>query len=172
MPRELGFGNGDRRAIEELVEKLEKAEAEAAEYREMLQRTQADFINHKRRTEQERAEQAKTANALLIERLLPVIDDFGRAIEAVPPDQRGQDWVQGVSLIGRKLLSTLEQEGLKPVGQVGEEFDPREHEAVMVDESAPKDDGKVTRVIQGGYSLNGRLLRPARVAVGKARSSK
>jgi len=171
MPKRFGFRD-DGGAVEELVERLEKAEAEVKEYKEMLQRTQADFMNYKRRVEEERSEQVKRASAQLIDRLLPVIDDFGRAIEAVPREQCGAEWMQGVSLIGRKLISILEQEGLTRVGEVGDSFDPSQHEAVMVDESDRRADGKITRVLQEGYKLNGKLLRPARVAVGKAGGSR
>lgn len=171
MPRGRGVGNDDIDRLKELVERLGKAETEIKQYKETLQRTQADFVNYKRRVEEERAGQVKRASAYLIDRLLPVIDDFGRAIEAVPPGQGGADWLKGVSLIERKLVTILEQEGLAPVGGVGEEFDPSEHEAVEIDESEPEADGKITRVIQEGYKLNGELLRPARVAVGRMRDN-
>ena len=171
MPKRFGFGDDGRGRVEELVERLEKAEAEAKEYKDLLQRTQADFVNFKRRVEEEGAEQVKRASAYLIDRLLPVIDDFGRAIEAVPRQQSGTDWIKGVSLIERKLVSILEQEGLTRVGEAGDEFDPSLHEAVMVEEASPGEDGRITRVLQEGYKLNGKLLRPARVAVGRTRGN-
>ena len=170
MPERFGFRD-DGIATEELMERLEKAEAEVNEYKEMLQRTQADFMNYKRRVEEERSEQVKRASAQLIDRLLPVIDDFGRAIEAVPQEQCEVEWMKGVTLIERKLVSILEQEGLTRVGEVGDSFDPSQHEAVMVDESNRIADGRITRVMQEGYKLNGKLLRPARVAVGRARGN-
>ncbi len=167
MPRRIEIRGGDDEPVEEVRARLQKAETDVREYLELLQRVQADFANHRRRVEEEREEQARMANASLIERLLPVIDDFGRALEAVPEGQSGQDWVKGVVLIQKKLLSILEQEGLVRVGAEGGEFDPRMHEAVMVEESDDLDEGRVVRVLQDGYRWNDRLLRPARVVVAK-----
>ena len=94
MPKR--FGVGDDEGLKELMRRLEKAEEEAKDYKDMLQRTQADFLNYKRRVEEERSEQVRRASAGIIDKLLPVVDDFGRAIEAVPPDQSGAEWLKGI----------------------------------------------------------------------------
>ena len=151
----------------ELTARLDKAEAEAREYLDLLQRVQADFTNYKRRVEEERVEQSRIASAHLIQKLLPVIDDFGCAFKAVPEEQAKADWVRGLVLIEKKLLSVLEKEGLTRIQAEGKGFDPREHEAVMVEKSKDVEEGRIIDVLQEGYRLNHKLLRPARVKVSK-----
>jgi len=137
------------------------------EYLDLLQRTQADFINYKRRAEREREEQAKFAKADLILKLLPVLDDFNRAREAMPPEVASTDWAEGIELIGKKLMAILEEEGVSRIEAEGKTFDPWEHEALSYDESDEYEEGKVKAVFEDGYRLNGRVIRPAQVAVSK-----
>ena len=146
----------------------EKANAEGEKYRDLLQRLQADFINYKRRVEQEREEQTKSANRELILKLLPVADDFTRALGTVPQEMADADWVKGMALIERKLMAILEEEGLKRIEAEGKEFDPWEHEAVFCEGSSDHDEGKVKAVLRDGYKLHDRVLRPAQVVVSKA----
>ena len=167
MGSEDGMQYADDRRLGELVALLDKAETENRECVDLLQRVQADFVNYKRRVEEEREERARMASAQVIERLLPVLDDIERAIEAAPGAENEAEWVQGVALVHKKLMSVLEQDGLKQVEAEGKQFDPREHEAVAVETRDDAAEDTVTRVVQQGYSLNGRLLRPARVVVAK-----
>ena len=137
------------------------------EYLDLLQRTQADFINYKRRVEREREEQAKFAKADLILKLLPVLDDLNRAREAMPPGVASTEWAGGIELIEKKLMAILEEEGVSRIEAEGKTFDPWEHEALSYDESDEYEEGKVKAVFKDGYRLNDRVIRPAQVAVSK-----
>lgn len=130
------------------------------------QRAEADLANFKRRAEQERADLVKFANASLIGKILPVLDDFERAIGAIPEDQRSVGWVEGIKLIDRKLRNILEQEGVVPIEALGKEFDPYVHEAVMREEGEGDID-VVVEEFQKGYKLHDRVIRPAMVKVGR-----
>jgi molecular chaperone GrpE len=154
-------------AAPEDAESLEKALAaekkKAEEYLAAWQRAQADFINYKRRTEQEKQECNSFANANLVCAILPVLDDLERALDAVPEKYAGHDWVEGVRLVERKFKTVLEGQGVKPILCLGMEFDPKYHEALR---RARGEEGTVVGELQKGYTLNEKLLRPARVVVG------
>ena len=141
------------------------------EYLDLLHRTQADFSNYRHRVEREREEQAKSAKADLIARLLPVLDDFSRAQEAMPPEAAESHWGEGIRLIERELLSVLAEEGVSRIAAEGQDFDPHEHEAISYEESNEYEKGKVKAILSDGYRLNGKVLRPARVAVSKGRNA-
>ena len=153
-----------------LEAQIEAVRAEKDEQFRGWQRTQADFVNYRRRVEQERAELLKSAEAGLIHDLLPVLDDLERAIASLPSDLRGLTWVDGILLIERKLAVMLEQHGLKPIEALGNEFDPNEHEAVLRD-GEPGEATTVTAELQRGYRLYDRVLRPTLVKVGPASNS-
>lgn len=153
-----------------LEEQLEALHAEKEEQFRAWQRTQADFVNYRRRIEQERVELLKSAEAGLIHDLLPVLDDLERAIVSLPSDLRGLTWVDGILLIERKLAAMLEQHGLRPIEAMGKEFDPNEHEAVLRD-GEPGEATTVTGELQRGYRLHDRVLRPTLVKVGPASNS-
>ena len=154
--------------LESLKEALEEAKEKAEKYLANWQRAEADFINYKRRSEQERADMAAFANAALITDLLPVLDDLERALENASDDLDTPTWVDGIRLIYRKLKAVLEDRGLLEIEAEGKDFDPNLHEAVMCVEG---EEGKVCEEIQKGYKLRDRLLRPAKVKVGKEEGS-
>lgn len=135
----------------------------AEEYLAAWQRTQADFMNYKRRTEQEKREFLLNANAELLRKLLPVLDDLERALDHAPEDGEGQEWLDGTRLVAKKFRSTLESIGVKPVLALGMAFDPTVHEALHQDKGR---EGFVVGEFQKGYMLHDKLLRPARVIVG------
>ena len=143
-----------------LAEEKDKAESYLANW----QRAQADFINLKRRTEEERAELAKFAASAIVAELLAVLDDFDLALGNIPQDTADANWLDGIRLIQRKLRSVLEAQGLAQIEALGKEFDPYFHEAVMVAEG---EEGKVVEEVQKGYTFRDRLLRPAKVKVGR-----
>ena len=154
-----------KEAAEETVSaRLEQAEARAAEYLDSLQRERAAFQNYKRRVERERADQAKVAEARLLLKLLPVLDDFYRALDAVPEEYQ-DEWYQGIVLILRKLERYLQDEGVSEIEALGKPFDPTYHEAVGVDTESKAESGTVTEVLQRGYMHGERVLRPALVRV-------
>jgi molecular chaperone GrpE len=151
-----------------LTEELERAQAQAAEYLDGWQRTQAEFSNYKKRQEAERAQMVTLASATLLRKLLPVADDFERALETMPSDLGHNTWVEGIVLIKHKLNGVLESEGVKPVEAEGQAFDPRYHEAVTYEEAAGYEDGQIIGELQRGYTLGERVLRPALVRVAKS----
>jgi molecular chaperone GrpE len=157
-------------AGEELVDDLEKAQAEAADYLDRLQRIQAEFANYKKRNERERKEFESLANAALIGKLLPILDDLQRALETRPDEIKETNWGEGVALIERRLRSTLEQEGLSEIEAVGKSFDPQVHHAVVREETDEHEEDQVIGEIQKGYRLHDRLLRPSMVVVAGSRS--
>lgn len=138
--------------------------AERDEYLDRLQRSVAEFANYRRRTEQERAQVRELANRALLTQLLPVVDDFQRALAAIPEDQRDTSWVQGMALIERKLWNVLERAGVSPIEAQGQPFNPAEHEAIASEPGTAND--TVVDVYQPGYRLGEGLLRPAMVKVG------
>jgi molecular chaperone GrpE len=151
-----------------LADELEMERTRSAEYLDQAQRTRAELINYRRRMEQEMQVTRRYAAEHVISRLLPVIDDFHRAIGAVPQSDRENPWVQGMLLIERKMWSVLEAEGVKPIEAVGKPFDPSIHEAVSVE----SDGGDtVVEEFQRGYMLHDRLIRPAMVKVGQGKSA-
>src|SRR5437870_3115359 len=136
--------------VEGLKAALEEARGKAESNFANWQRSAADFINYKRRAEQEKSDTAKNARAMLILNLLPVVDDLERALENVSTKLAGLTWVEGIQLIHRKLLGTLENQGLTELKALGESFDPNLHEAVL---QGPGPEGKVVEVVQKGYRL-------------------
>jgi molecular chaperone GrpE len=149
---------------ETLEAQLDKARAEAQRYLANWQRAEADFSNYKRRTEQERSEAHRLANAALIINILPVLDDLERALASLDISLASLTWFDGIRLIYRKLLLVLESAGVRQIEAEGQPFDPRFHEAVMHGEGP---EGKVVAEVQRGYKLHDRVLRPAMVIVGK-----
>ena len=147
-----------------LQEQLAEAEEKAQSYLGNWQRAAADFQNYKRRVEQERQDMARLANASLIINLLPMIDDLERALQNVDPQLAGLTWLDGVRLIHRKFEALLDMNGVTEIAAGGERFDPNVHEAVMFGEG---EDGKVINVVQKGYKLGDRVIRPAMVIVGQ-----
>ena len=155
----------------ELLEQLQEAEPALARTREQAddnlrnwQRTAADFSNYKRRTDEERTAVGLMANAILIGRILGVLDDFDRALESVPEDIH-EGWLDGIRLVERKLQALLEAEGVKPIEAIGQPFDPNLHEAVVHEETTEHPDNTVIGEVQRGYLLHDRVLRPSLVRV-------
>lgn len=153
--------------VEALHASLEEEKAKAEDYLKNWQRAQADFINFKRRTEQERVEQTKFANSALILKIIPVLDDFERAFATLPREVEGIPWLEGIALIERKLRFILEQEGVTPIEALGNDFDPNLHEAVLLEEGTDPQHGVVVAELQKGYKLHDRVIRPTMVKVGQ-----
>ncbi len=150
---------GSKDGAAELAAEKEKAET----YYKNWQRSAADFVNYKRRIEQERGESARFASAALVINMLPVYDDLDRAVSTVDASLAGLNWVQGVMAIHKKFGLLLQAMGVTEVTAEGEKFDPAIHEAIS---SQPGPEGKVLHVVQKGYSLSDKVIRPAMVIVG------
>ena len=154
--------------FKDLMEQLNQAQAQAAEYLDGWQRARAEFANYKRRTEAERIELSATAGADVLMRVLPAIDDFDRAANTLPDELKDHAWINGVMLIYRKLLNTLDASNVKPiVVQPGDTFDPTIHEAITHEDSDQFSSGQIIAELQRGYKMGERVLRPAMVRVAK-----
>lgn len=151
----------------ELKELLEKERAKSAEYLDSWRRAAADFSNYRKRAEKDSGELTKFSNMLLISRLLPVLDDFERAMQTLPEKLRDLTWIDGIMLIARKMRAVIEAEGVKPIEAEGKAFDPNIHEAVIHEESDKHEEGIVISELQKGYMLHDKVLRPTLVKVAK-----
>lgn len=157
---------------EELRAALEEERARAEEYLDQWKRARAEFANFKKRNEKEREELLKFANSVLIAKLLPILDDFERATKTIPDKIHTLTWVEGIFLIHRKLQTILEQEGVTEIeAGVGKEFDPAIHEAVVHEESEEYKEGQIIDILQRGYRLHDRVVRPTLVKVAKEKSA-
>ena len=147
-------------------EETKPQQEETAEKDEALEtrylRLMADFQNYKRRSEKEKADVYAYANEKIVMQLLDVIDNFERALAA---GNDGDKFLEGMEMILKQLLSVLERAGVSEIKCLGEDFDPNFHNAVMTEDSTEYESGKVTEVLQKGYILNSRVVRPAMVKV-------
>ena len=150
-----------------MLAQMEEAQREVDQFRNLLQRVQADSVNYKRRVEEEREELQKRANANLVIRLLPVLDDFERAVQHIPNDDAFRPWLAGVELVYRNLRGILESFGVTQIEAIDKTFDPMEHESISYEITEGNEEGKVISVVREGYKLHGRVLRPAQVTVSK-----
>jgi molecular chaperone GrpE len=148
-------------------DELAHARGERDDYYDRLLRQAAEFDNYRKRTERERREMARYAAADVLEALLPVVDDFERALQAeAGPDAAA--YREGVELIYKQLQDLLAKRGVTPIEAVGKPFDPQVHQAITYEPSPGHAEGEVLEVARRGYMLGDRLLRPAMVKVAKA----
>ena len=155
--------------IKKLREKLKKAVAEKQEYLDGWQRSKADFVNYKKRVEEEVKQIVKFANEGLIEELVPVLDSFGMAFQNKESWEKvDKNWRTGVEYIHGKLISALTSSGLKEINPINEKFDPMRDEALeFIPVTDERQDHVITEVVQKGYSLNGRIIKAPKVKVGE-----
>lgn len=162
------FTEAQQAMIDKMVEdRLAAEQAKTDDATTRLLRAQADFANYKRRSEQEREGQAKFATTVLVTELLPILDNFDRALATMPDEVRTLPWTEGLLLVDRHLRGTLEKQGLKPIDAVGSRFDPTLHEAIIQEESADHEDDEVIAELQRGYMMHDRVIRPSLVKVAK-----
>jgi molecular chaperone GrpE len=149
-------------------EQLEKAENEVLELKDKHIRLQAEFDNYRKRTMKERMELLKTASESVLINILPVIDDFDRAIQTLESVQEENHVKEGVSLIFNKFQEFLKQNGVKEIEAKGKDFDTDLHEAITTF-PAPTEDlkGKIIDVVQKGYYLNDKVIRHSKVVIGE-----
>ena len=151
--------------IEALTRQLGEAEAKLAEMRDTVLRERAELENQRKRLQRDLEQARKFANEKLLGDLLPVLDNLERGLAVEGGDAASLR--SGVELTLRELARVAEANGLKPVGTIGEAFDPERHQAMSMVDDAGHGSGKVIAVMQKGYVLNDRLLRPALVSVSK-----
>lgn len=151
----------------ELQNRLEQAEQKAKEYLDGLQRERADFSNYRRRVERENAVLQQNMTGNIIKRYLVIVDDLDRALKTRPTQGEGAAWAEGVELISRKLATILDAEGVKVIPAEGAQFDPVLHEAITHEDSPDHQSGQIIEVVQKGYMIGDRVLRPALVRVAR-----
>ncbi|HLF28067.1 MAG TPA: nucleotide exchange factor GrpE [Anaerolineae bacterium] len=152
----------------DLNAEIERLRAEAAANLDGWQRERAEFTNYRKRNEAERNQLVFLTGVKIIEKLLPVIDDFDRALVNLPEDLKGNGWIEGVRLTRRKLLGVLENEGLSVIPVTpGDMFDPTLHEAITHEASDQFREGQIIDEVQKGYCIGDRVLRPALVRVAR-----
>ncbi len=150
---------------EKAEDAAKKAEEEAAQESERYMRLMAEFQNYKRRAAKEKTDTLQYANEKIVADILPVLDNFERALTTETEDIEG--YTKGMQLIFEQLYKALENAGLEEIKALDEDFDPNVHNAVMTDNVEDKDDGKITKVLQKGYKLRDKVVRPSMVAVNK-----
>ena len=152
-------------AIHELETALAEATQKAQNYHEGWQRERADFSNYKKRVERDLLTMRFNAKVDTLKALLPILDDFERAMDNLPEELAEQPWLDGIRAIQRKLQKSLEDEGIQTLDPVGEPFDPTLHEAIGQDSDTDMESGHVSATLQKGYVVGDRVLRPALVRV-------
>jgi len=167
---ESGFGGPQLAELVASRAELKRLQAALAEAQEGLARRQADFENYRKRIERERGEAYNRVVGEVAHKLLPVVDNLARALDAEKTVQSGESrefrhFLHGVELINRQLNDVLESLGIQPIAAVGERFDPHIHEAVVTEPSDEYEPDTVTEELVRGYRIGDRLLRPAMVKV-------
>jgi molecular chaperone GrpE len=170
---DAGRGEGDSAASMGQTERVARLETENSELRDKLLRAMAEMENIRRRTEREKADIAKYAISKFAGDVVGVADNIHRAIEATPKDALSSDpalksLAEGVEVTERELMNVLERHGIKRINPTNEKFDPNFHQAMFEEESMDVAPGAVVRVMQAGFMIEDRLLRPALVSVAKA----
>jgi molecular chaperone GrpE len=148
--------------IEDLKNRLEEAEAKASENLSGWQRAQAEFVNYKNRMLRDQETMRSLMKGDILKKILPVLDDLERALSNRPAEDA---WADGMELITRKFQSIIESEGLTRIQAEGQPFDPNFHEAISHEASEGVESGHVIAVVQNGYMLGDRVIRPAMVRV-------
>lgn len=151
----------------ELQAARDEVQASFARY----QRLAADFENYKRRTRQELADRTQFANEELVGKLLPILDNFRRALDHAPQGV-DRNWFEGIKLVARQFEDVLQAQGLSQIPAVGEKFDPAQHEAIAREETDEHEEGTVVEELQPGYRLHNRVVRPTLVKVAHPRALK
>ena len=159
--------SSDATDVERLQRELETERRRVAELQDRWQRAAADLANFRKRTEQEKGDMQKLAAMLLVQQLLPVLDNFDRALASIPGNLQMLTWIQGVMLIERHFRAILEQQGVAPIEAHGQQFNTYYHEAVSERESEEVAPGTVLQEYQKGYTMHGTVIRPALVEVAK-----
>lgn len=151
--------------LSEEEQKLQELNIQLEEATDRLYRTQADFDNFRRRTREEREAAAKYKSQSLVEELLPILDNFERALQTEADNDQLKLLLQGMDMVYRQLVTALNNEGVEEIDAKGAEFDPHLHQAVMQVESEEYKPNEVIEVLQKGYLLKDRIIRPALVKV-------
>ena len=146
---------------------LEQTRTKAAENLDGWQRERADFSNYKKRIERDSAQVYQNALTSILKKYLVILDDLDRALKNPPTQGEGGSWVKGIELIEHKLLNAIEAEGVKRMENCDGVFDPNRHEAISYEDNPDHPSGQIIEVVQPGYLIGDRVLRPALVRVAR-----
>ncbi|MFC4618045.1 nucleotide exchange factor GrpE [Camelliibacillus cellulosilyticus] len=146
-------------------EKIAALEKDIQDLTNRLLRVQADYDNFRRRTREEREKERQYRAQSIVEDLLPVLDNFNRALDTKAENEESRAIIKGMEMVFRQFQDALIKEGVKEIAALGEPFDPNKHQAVMQVESDDHESNTVVEVLQAGYELNGRVIRPSMVKV-------
>jgi molecular chaperone GrpE len=149
----------------------EGLQADLDRFRDLALRSQADFENYKKRAAREKEEAIKYANSALLERLIPIVDNFELGLEAARGEGENSPVFSGMSMVLRQLMDFLTEQGLQPINAPGQKFDPNLHEAIAHEPSEKFPEGVVIRQTRRGYRMKDRLLRPSSVVVASGAAS-
>lgn len=152
------FGKKKDKAVRKLEERVE--ELEDARVRQL-----AEFENFRKRSEKEKGQMFEVGAKSVVEKILPVIDNFERGLDAVPEEEKDTPFVEGIAMVYKQMLTALEEIGVKPIEAVGQEFDPNFHNAVMTVEDDELDSGMVAEELQKGYLYQDSVVRHSMVKV-------
>lgn len=155
----------DKKKVFRKKEKKDKKDEKIEELTDRVARQMAEFENFRKRTEKEKTQMFETGAKSIIEKILPVIDNFERGLAAVPEEEKDSPFVDGMDKIYKQLLTELENAGVTPIEAVGEEFNPELHNAVMQVESEEYESGVVAQELQKGYKYRDSVVRHSMVAV-------
>ena len=144
-------------------------QADLDRFRDLALRSQADFENYKKRAARDKEEAIKYANSSLLERLIPIVDNFELGLSAARSESEQSPIYAGMSMVLKQLTDFLAENGLQPIDAVGQKFDPNLHEAIAHEASDDVPENVVIRQTRRGYRLKERLLRPSSVVVSKGR---
>ena len=161
--------NNETKEQEEQIEhqkEIEELQSKMQEYEQRLVRLQAEFENYKKRTSKEKEDIYKFASEDLVKALLPVLDNFERALDSMKENQEVSDnYLKGIDMVYQQLIQALEKEGVKEIKALGEVFDPNYHHAVFQESKEDCEDNSIIEVFQKGYTLKDRVIRPSMVKV-------
>src|SRR5437899_7672829 len=166
VPAEPENSSAEGEATDDAVASLQ---GDLDRFRDLALRTQADFENYKKRASRERDEGIKYANRTLLERLIPIVDNFELGLSAAREDGERSPIYSGMSMVLKQLTDFLTENGLEPIDAVGKQFDPNLQEAIGHEPNDEVPEGRVIRQTRRGYRLKDRLLRPAAVVVSSGR---
>ena len=153
--------------IKQLAQDLQEAQNKSKEYFEGWQRERADFANYKRRIERDQQVMSQNITADIVKKYLTALDDLERALKNRPVEESASAWANGIELIQRKMQTILEAEGVRRIPAEAEDFDPSRHEAISYEENPEFEGGQIIEVVQQGYTLGDRVIRPALVRVAR-----
>lgn len=156
----------DVQEMDLLAKQLEEEKKNSEEYMNNWKRAMADFANYKKRQSELFANMADSAGQEMIMEILPIYDTFTLAVKHIPESIKEEEWTRGVVQLKEQLANLLKSKGLEEIKSIGEKFNPEFHEAVEIVESE-KSEGEILEEVQKGYTLNGAVIRTAKVKVAK-----